>query len=197
MNFFQNMLLFIGVNLMILSLGSCQAKEESLPSSKQYEHNVHAFIESYEDIDLSRFSDSHLLSKEENVEIKRAIIDVIFYIYGYDVENDILLLTDEAASIPLIARYSSEKDETIVKIINQMRDGFIRKTDMYKISSLDAEFMLLLYKNPEGDAIGIDVRIYHYIESLGEAAGGSSCVYSFGLLKIDGKYKIVELGLDS
>lgn len=146
---------------------------------------------------LNQFSDNNLLTKEENEQIKRSIIEIIFFTYGYDFESNILSLIDEQRNIGLLPIDDLIKDKTFFDTLNEMRSAHINDGYDFKISSIDTNFMQSFFEDEKTKRISIEVTVYHYMEALGELEGGSSCVYWFDLFKIDNVYKIIELGLDA
>jgi len=147
----------------------------------------------YENVNMEYFSNNPILSTEENEEIKNAIIDIILYMFGFDIDyNNILSVVDEKSSEIWAAKWLSdawyyEEGWTVVDEISRIRDFNRYYTT---ISSIQANFMMRANLNGYN---GLHISVPIYPMYRGEVGGYE--LYDFFFEKIDGRYKLVGIML--
>jgi len=183
--------------------------DESISSDSQEKNNntegdlvflsdVPVNIISPDNINMDDFLNNPNLSTQENESIKKSIIDILLYVYGFEVDYDALLLSiDENDSTGWFESRPSAYEErwTMVDEFCHLKDAHIDRVERIILYSIDANFMVKPYNIIEEAQLSIYVPIYDDLESYGDE-GGSRKVYYFEFNKIDGAYKIIGIAVD-
>jgi len=138
------------------------------------------------------------LSTQENERIKKSIIDILLYVYGFEVDYDALLLTiDENDNYGWFESRPSAYEErwTMVDELCHLKDAHVERAERIKLYSIDANFTVKPYNTIEETQLSIYVPIYDDLESYGDE-GGSRKVYCFEFKKFYGAYKIIGISVD-
>jgi len=157
-------------------------------------------ISSRGDVDLDDFWDNPKLSIQDNIEIKRNIIDIILYVYDIDVPfEDIMSTIDVHDSEDWIkSRYDNYwNPENMAELIEYIKLSHVDRIDPISLESVDAKFMIMPHNSIEEERLHISVRVYDIGSYGGETYSTSSLVYDFYFKKIDNKYKIIGVTINS
>jgi len=165
-----------------------------------YIADIPVYISSLEDINLDDFLNNPNLSAQENERVKKSIIDILLYVYGFDIHNkDILLAIDAEGREDLAVSYYNNNDEPIdnmTSLIHFFRETHVERIDRIRLYAVDANFMMRPYNLIEEDRLQIYVPIYDDLESYGDE-GGSRKLYYFEFKKIDDAFKVIGIAIDS
>lgn len=148
-------------------------------------------VSRYSEIDWNSFLSNTDLSTQENEEVKKHIVSTLSYIFMLDIEyEDILsaISVDESTAWVGEYWYYEEQVRTILDVICFLREA---ETD-YKLTHIDADFMVKPSNTIEEDTLHISAPIYIDLESS-EDPGGSRTLFDFYLKSINGKYKIIGI----
>jgi len=140
---------------------------------------------------LDDFLSNPSFNSQENQEIKKAIVDVLLYIFGFEVDyNNIQLATDEYESVAWFLEDSYHKDGwTISDEIRSLREE--KKT--FTIASIETNFMMRCYF-AEANSFHISVPFYPIYDDDGVViVVGGYFLYDFYFKKIGNKFKLVGL----
>jgi len=163
-----------------------------------YSIDVPVSIENYEDIEIGVFLDSMLISKQENETIKRIIIDMILFMHGYEIKNDIFCLIDRGGSRVFLSKYIGfEEGRTMVDELQFHRDHNMELK--YRLAAIDANFMQKLnFISEDGEEyLRVRTLVYQNYGIYENPAGVLRMNYDFYLKNFDGSYKFVGFFIDS
>ena len=141
------------------------------------------------EINYDDFLSNPNLTSQENQSIKRIIIDVIFYMFGFESDyNDIFLAVDNQESKVWFEQDNYyEEGWTIVDEINILRE--LEKD--FKLASIDANFMMRYYITNDSH-YHVSVPLYLTYDDGSE---GGYFLYDFYFKKIEDKHKLIGLAI--
>jgi len=145
-------------------------------------------IITYEELDLNDFLDNPDMNAEENERLKRITIDVVLYIFGFDVDfDDILEVVDVQASKEWYAQYfdswikQAPEERVGWTIIDDIRSHRkFHDESPLEIESIQTDFMLRR-------VYGVNMPIW--------LKDGGYVTYDFTFVEVDGELMLIGLFL--
>ena len=146
----------------------------------------HEFFVPFDNYQLKDFPDNNSLNLIENEKVKKNVINVILYIYNYDLDiNTIEMGEDESKE--WFSRFSYYE---VGWSISQQLDRFAKRREDLIVMAIDANFMMKLQNLLEKDILSIIVSVYQSDIPM-------RMNYTLYLKKIDRTYKLIGITADA
>jgi len=151
-------------------------------------------ITSYKDLNLDDFIDNPNLSPEENEHVKRSVIDFVFYMHGFKVDNDVFLAVDGEASKHWFEKWFMTTREGW-SLVDEIE--LHRSMNRSILIAIDGNFMMKQENPICAEQLHVYVAYYSAHEDDIINEGGRRWIYNFEFKKIDGIYKAIGLRGDT
>lgn len=147
-------------------------------------------FENIENYQLKDFPDNKSLNSIENEMIKKNVINILLYIYNYDLDINTIEMDEDESKEWFKERLSSAYYYEVGWGILQELDRFARGHEDHIIAGIDADFMIHPKSLLENDLLSIGVVVYR-----NDIYGNSSLMMTYSLVfkRIDGTYKLIGI----
>ena len=152
--------------------------------------------EDADNVDLRLFDDNPDFTPEENERIKRAVLDIALYFYGFDIGYDIWTLVDEEASEDYLNERRAAffnrfgRESSVTDLLRYLRrERWLHDRALW----ITPDFMTRARR--EGDRIFLAVRIRSWPRENTNLDVGGWILLRFA--NVNGEYKLIYISFDA
>lgn len=162
------------------------------------------YIHNLEDISLDDFTNCPMLSAQENETVQRAIVDIILYTFGFEINlaNIFPMINEEVSKDWFaivfevwISQFPEDIGMTILDKIYRIRNDHVESS--ISLDAIQLNFMMRSYRVSnyilQGDFFFVSVPIWRSIDGLELGY----MLYDFVFKEIDGSFFIIGLAINA